>query len=450
MFENLTEKLDGIFKKLKSRGRLDEENIKDSMKEIRMALLEADVNFRVVKDFVEDVRAKAVGQEVLESLTPGQQVVKIVHDRLVELMGGAGSQWLKLSGRFPNPVMLVGLQGCGKTTTAAKLARLTMEQGRRTALVSLDVYRPAAIEQLRVLGESLGAGVLQAVDKKDPVEIALAAMADAESQGYDVLIMDTAGRLHIDASMMDELKRVKAATNPSEILFVADAMTGQDAVQVAQKFDETLSIDGVILTKMDGDARGGAALSLRAVTGKPIKFIGVGEKIEALEVFHPERMASRILGLGDILTLVEKAQAAVDLDDAQRMEEKMRKGQFSLEDFLEQLRQMKKLGPLESIVGLLPGGAEALKGQDLSKQEKEFRHMEAMVCGMTTQERRNPHILNARRRQRIAKGSGVTVTELNTMLNRFAQMQQMMKKMGKFQKMMARMGGGPAGLLGRR
>ena len=429
MFENLTEKLDGIFKKLKGRGRLDEENIKDSMKEIRMALLEADVNFRVVKDFVEDVRARAVGQDVFESLTPGQQVVKIVHDRLVELMGGTGSQWLKLASRFPNPVMLVGLQGCGKTTTAAKLARLMMDQGRRTALVSLDVYRPAAIEQLRVLGESLGAAVLQSADTKDPVEIALAAMAEAERLGYDVLIIDTAGRLHIDAGMMDELTRIKAATNPSEILFVADAMTGQDAVQVAQKFDETLVIDGVILTKMDGDARGGAALSLRAVTGKPIKFIGVGEKIDALEVFHPERMASRILGMGDILTLVEKAQATIDVKEAQELEKKIRKDAFTLEDFRDQLQKMRKMGSLKDMLGMIPGLSKLKALKDVDPNDKELVRTVAIIDSMTKKERMNYQMIDGSRRKRIARGSGTAVQDVNRLLKNYVEMRKMMKKM---------------------
>ena len=429
MFENLTDKLDGIFKKLKSRGRLDEENIKDSMKEIRMALLEADVNFRVVKDFVEDVRAKAVGHDVLESLTPGQQVVKIVHERLVELMGGAGSQWLKLSSRFPNPVMLVGLQGCGKTTTAAKLARLTMEQGRRTALVSTDVYRPAAIEQLRVLGEALGAGVLQPADTKDPVEIALAAMAEAERLGYDVLILDTAGRLHIDEAMMDELLRVKSATNPSEILLVADAMTGQDAVQVAQKFNEMLAIDGVILTKMDGDARGGAALSLRAVTGKPIKFIGVGEKIDALEVFHPERMASRILGMGDILTLVEKARASIDVKEAQELEKKIRKDAFTLEDFREQLQKMRKMGSLKDMLGMIPGLGKLKALKDVDPDDKEIVKTMAIIDSMTKKERANYLVIDGSRRKRIARGSGTSVQDVNRLIKNYVEMRKMMKKM---------------------
>ena len=429
MFENLTEKLDGIFKKLKSRGRLDEENIKDSLKEIRMALLEADVNFRVVKDFVEDVRAKAVGQEVLDSLTPGQQVVKIVHDRLVELMGGAGSPWLKLANRFPNPVMLVGLQGCGKTTSAAKLARLTMEQGRRTALVSTDVYRPAAIDQLRVLGESLGAGVLQPADTRDPVEIARRAMAEAESQGYDVLILDTAGRLHIDEGMMDELRRIKGEINPSEILLVADAMTGQDAVQVAQKFNEALAIDGVILTKMDGDARGGAALSLRAVTGRPIKFVGVGEKTDALEVFHPERMASRILGMGDILTLVEKAQAAIDVREAKELEKKIRKDAFTLEDFRDQLQKMRKMGSLKDMLGMIPGLGKLKALKDVDPDEKELVRTVAIIDSMTKRERANYQIIDGSRRKRIARGSGTSVQDVNRLLKNYVEMRKMMKRM---------------------
>jgi len=329
------------------------------------------------------------------------------------------------------------------------LGRLLHKQGRTPLLVAADVYRPAAIEQLETLGQQLQLPVFAHKGETDVLRIAREALAFARANNRNTLIFDTAGRLQIDEPLVLELVRLRDLVKPQETLLVLDSATGQEAVNVATHFDQALNISGCILTKLDGDARGGAALSMRAVTGKPIKFVGVGEKPEEFESFHPERMASRILGMGDVVSLVEKAAQAVDLDDAQRLEEKMRKGQFSLEDFLEQLRQMKKLGPLESIVGLLPGGAEALKGADLSRQEKEFRHMEAMICGMTPQERRNPHILNARRRQRIAKGSGVSVTELNTMLNRFAQMQQMMKKMGKFQKMMARMGGGAAGFLQR-
>ncbi|MCK9233130.1 MAG: signal recognition particle protein, partial [Syntrophales bacterium] len=332
MFESLSEKLDGIFKKLKGRGRLDEENIQSALKEIRMALLEADVNFKVVKDFTEEVRARAVGQEVVDSITPGQQVVKIVHDQLIELMGGGTSQ-LRFGNRIPAPIMLVGLQGCGKTTTAVKLARLLAAQGKRTYLVSADVYRPAAMEQLRVMGEKIGAGIFAAGEERDPVRICVQAVEEARRQGYEAVIVDTAGRLHIDAAMMDELKRIREIVTPSEILFVADAMTGQEAVNVAKTFDELLGIDGVIMTKMDGDARGGAALSLKAVIGKPIKFVGVGEKIDALEVFHPDRMASRILGMGDIVTLVEKAQATVDEKEARELERKIRKNEFTLEDF---------------------------------------------------------------------------------------------------------------------
>jgi signal recognition particle subunit SRP54 len=355
MFETLTEKLEDVFKKLKRRGRLDEENIASALKEIRMVLLEADVNFKVVKDFIEEIRVRAVGREVLESITPGQQVVKIVHDRLVDLLGGKSSQ-LKLANRFPSPVMLVGLQGCGKTTTAVKLAQILVNQGKRVYLVSSDVYRPAAIHQLRVLGEKIkGVGIYTSANVHDPVRMCVQGVDEARSNGYEVVIIDTAGRLHIDNEMMDELQRIKGAVNPSEILFVADAMTGQDAVNVAGKFNELLGIDGVIMTKMDGDARGGAALSLKAVIGKPIKFIGVGEKIDALEVCHPERLASRILGMGDILTFVEKAQATVDEKQARELEKKIRKNEFTLEDFRGQLKQIRSMGSIQDIVGMIPG-----------------------------------------------------------------------------------------------
>ncbi|HOC56130.1 MAG TPA: signal recognition particle protein [Verrucomicrobiota bacterium] len=445
MFDSLSSKLESAFRNLRGLGKISEANASDALREVRQALLEADVNFKVARDFIERVKAKSLGQEVIQSIQPGQQVIKIIHDELVELLG-ATNAGLQLSGN-PSCVLMVGLHGSGKTTSSGKLGRLLHKQGRTPLLVAADVYRPAAMEQLETVGKQLDLPVYAHKGATDVLQIAREALDFARANNRNTLIFDTAGRLQIDEPLVQELVRLRDLVKPQETLLVLDAATGQEAVNVATHFDQALNITGSILTKLDGDARGGAALSLRAVTGKPIKFAGMGEKLDEFEPFHPERMASRILGMGDVVSLVEKAAEAVDLEDAQRMEEKMRKGQFTLEDFLEQLRQMKKLGPLESIVGLLPGGAEALKGQDLSKQEKEFRHMEAMICGMTPQERRNPHILNARRRQRIAKGSGVTVTELNTMLNKFAGMQQMMKKMGKFQKMLARMGGSPAGLL---
>src|SRR5215471_16152579 len=440
MFDSLSGKLQNAFRNLRGLGRISEANISDSLREVRLTLLEADVNFMVARDFIERVKAKSLGQEVIQSIQPGQQIIKIIHDELVDLLGSENAS-LQLSGN-PSCVLLVGLHGSGKTTSSAKLGKLLLKQGRTPLLVAADVYRPAAMDQLEKLGQQAGLPVYLHRGATDVLKIAREAFDFAKTNNRNTLIFDTAGRLQIDEPLVQELVRLRDLVKPQEILLVLDPATGQEAVNVATHFDQALNITGSILTKLDGDARGGAALSLKAVTGKPIKFAGIGEKLEDFEPFHPERMATRILGMGDVVSLVEKAAEAVDLDEAKRLEEKMRKGQFSLEDFLEQLRQMKKLGPLESIIGMLPGGAEAIKGQDLTKQEKEFLHMEAMICGMTPQERRNPHILNARRRQRIAKGSGVTVTELNTMLNKFAQMQQMMKKMGKFQKMMARMGWG--------
>jgi signal recognition particle subunit SRP54 len=429
MFENLTERLDGIFKKLRGRGRLDAENIAAALKEVRMALLEADVNFRVVKDFIEEVRVRAIGEEVLGSITPGQQVVKIVHDRLVDLMGGTSSH-MRLSGRFPAPVMLVGLQGCGKTTTAVKLARYLMGQKRRVSLVSADVYRPAAMEQLRVLAERLdGAGMYVSCDVSDPVKICVQAAEEARRGGYEVMIIDTAGRLHIDAEMMDELKRIKDVIEPTEILFVADAMTGQDAVNVAAKFDELLGIDGVILTKMDGDARGGAALSLKAVIGKPIKFIGIGEKIDAFELCHPERMASRILGMGDILTLVEKAQAAVDEKAARELEKKIRKNEFTLEDFRDQIKQIRSMGSIQDILKMIPGLGKMKALKDVTPDETELVKTMAIIDSMTKKERLNYHIIDGQRRKRIARGSGTTVQDINRLLKSYGEMRKMMKKM---------------------
>jgi signal recognition particle subunit SRP54 len=448
MFDSLSGKLQNAFRNLRGLGKISEANVSDSLREVRMALLEADVNFKVARDFIERVKTKAIGAEVVQSIQPGQQIVKIIHDELVDLLGSTNAA-LKLDGN-PSSILMVGLHGSGKTTSSGKLARLLQKQGRQPLLVAADVYRPAAMDQLETLGKQIEIPVFLKRGETDVLKIARESLDFARANSRNVLIFDTAGRLQIDAPLVQELVRLRDLVKPQEILLVLDAATGQEAVNVTTHFDQALQITGSILTKLDGDARGGAALSMKAVTGKPIKFAGTGEKLDEFEPFHPERMASRILGMGDVVSLVEKAAEAVDLEDAKRLEEKMRKGQFTLEDFLEQLRAMKKLGSLESIVGMLPGGAEMLKQQgDLSKQEKEFKRMEAMICGMTPQERKSPQILNAKRRIRIAKGSGVSVTELNTMLNKFGQMQQMMKKMGKFSKMMGKMGGGLPGMLRR-
>ncbi len=429
MFENLTEKLNSVFKKLRGHGRLDEGNIGEALKEIRMALLEADVNFKVVRDFIEEVKKEALGREVLESLTPGQQVVKIVHNRLVALMGGAGAQ-LNIAGRFAAPIMLVGLQGSGKTTTAVKLAVFLANQKKRVFLVPADVYRPAAMEQLKILAENAGVPCYDAGSQRDPLKICTSAIGEASRQGCEAVIIDTAGRLHIDGEMMDELKRIKAAVNPAEILFVADAMTGQEAVNIAGKFDEMLAIDGIVMTKMDGDARGGAALSLKAVMGKPIKFIGVGEKTSALEVFYPERMASRILDMGDILTLVEKAQAVVDQKSAQELEKKIRKNEFTLDDFREQLLQIRKMGSLQDIMGMIPGlgKLKAMKSGAPEVDERELVKVMAIIDSMTREERRNYLIIDGQRRKRIARGSGTEVQDINRLLKNYAQIRKMMKK----------------------
>jgi signal recognition particle subunit SRP54 len=447
MFDSLSGKLQNAFKNLRGLGKISEANVGDSLREVRQALLEADVNFKVARDFIDRVKTKSIGQEVTQSVQPGQQIIKIIHDELVDLLGSANAG-LQLSGN-PSCVLMVGLHGSGKTTSSGKLARLLHKQGRTPLLVAADVYRPAAMDQLATLGRQLDIPVHVQRGETDVLKIARGALEAARAANRNTLIFDTAGRLQIDEPLVQELVRLRDLVKPQETLLVLDSATGQEAVNVATHFDKALNITGSILTKLDGDARGGAALSLKSVTGKPIKFVGVGEKLEDFEAFHPERMASRILGMGDVVSLVEKAAEAVDADEAMRLEEKMRKGEFTLEDFQDQLRQMKKLGSLESIVSMLPGGSEMLKNSNLTKQEKEFRHMEGLINAMTRQERRNPHILNAKRRQRIAKGSGVNVSELNTMLNKFAQMQQMMKKMGKFQKMMSRMGGGAAGMLGR-
>ena len=447
MFDSLSGKLQNAFKNLRGLGKISEANIGDALREVRMALLDADVNFKVARDFIERVKTKSLGAEVISTVQPGQQIIKIIHDELVGLLGSENAG-LNFS-RSPGCVMMVGLHGSGKTTSSGKLARLLQKQGRTPLLVAADVYRPAAMDQLATLGEKLGVPVLVKRGETDVLKIAREALEFAAANKCDTLIFDTAGRLQIDEPLVQELVRLRELVQPDEILLVLDAATGQEAVNVATHFDQALKITGSILTKLDGDARGGAALSLKTVTQKPIKFMGVGEKLEDFEPFHPERMASRILGMGDVVSLVERAAEAVDEEDARKMEEKLRRGEFTLEDFLDQLRAMKKLGSLESIVGMLPGGSEMLKQTDMNKQEKEFKRMEGMICGMTLEERRKPTILNASRRKRIAKGSGVSVTELNTLLNKFTQMQQMMRKMGKFQKMMAKMGGAGAGMMRR-
>ncbi|MBC8001760.1 MAG: signal recognition particle protein [Opitutaceae bacterium] len=433
MFDTLSQKLQNTFRNLRGLGKISESNVSDSLRDVRMALLEADVNFKVARDFIEKVKAKSIGQEVIQSVHPGQQIVKILYDELVELLGSTNSG-LDLDGK-PVSIMMVGLHGAGKTTSSGKLARLLQKQGRHPLLVAADVYRPAAMDQLETLGKQLDVPVFLEKGQTDVLKIARDAIEFAKANGRDTLIFDTAGRLQIDEVLVQELVQLRDLIKPTEILLVLDAATGQEAVNVASHFDQSLNITGSILTKLDGDARGGAALSLKSVTGKPIKFSGVGEKLDDFQPFHPERMASRILGMGDVVSLVEKAAETVDMEDAKRIEEKMRRGEFTLEDFLDQLRQMKKMGSLESIVSMLPGGSDMIKGADMTKQEKEFRRMEGMICGMTLKERRNPNILNAKRRQRIAKGSGVTVAELNTLLNRFGQMQQMMRKFGKMKKL---------------
>ncbi|MGV3757095.1 MAG: signal recognition particle protein [Verrucomicrobiota bacterium] len=439
MFDSLTGKLQNVFRNLRGLGKISESNISDSLREVRMALLDADVNFKVARDFIENVKQKALGQEVIQTVHPGQQVIKLIHDEMVTLLGSTNAG-LNISGN-PACIMMVGLHGSGKTTSSGKLAKLLVKQARLPLLVACDVYRPAAMDQLETLGKQLDIPVFLMRGETDVEKIAKGALEFAKANGRNTLILDTAGRLQIDEPLVQELVRLRDLMKPQEILLVLDAATGQEAVNVATHFDQALNITGAILTKLDGDARGGAALSLKTVTGKPIKFAGIGEKLDDFEPFHPERMASRILGMGDVVSLVEKAAEAIDEADAKKLEEKMRKGEFTLEDFLDQLRQMKKMGSLESLVGLLPGGSEMIKGADLSKSEKEFRRMEGMICGMTLKERRNPQILNAKRRQRIAKGSGVSVAEVNSMLQRFNQMQTMLKKMGKFQKMIGKMGG---------
>jgi len=428
MFENLTDRLDSVFKKLRGHGTLTEENIAEALREVRTALLEADVNFQVVKDFIASVTEKAVGQEVLTSLAPGQQVVKVVHDELVALLG-TQAEPLRLDGQQPVTIMMAGLQGSGKTTTSAKLARQLKEKGRKPFLVPADVYRPAAIEQLHVLGEQIGVPVFDSNTSQSPVDIARLAVAEAELKSYDTVLIDTAGRLHVDEELMGELKEIAKAVSLSEVLFVADAMTGQDAVTVADKFNTDLEITGVVLTKMEGDARGGAALSVKKITGKPIKFVGVGEALDALEVFHPDRTASRILGMGDVLSLIEKAEKVVDEKKAKKLARKIQKNAFTLEDFLEQIQQIKKMGNLEQLMGMVPGINKLKQLKDAPKpDEKELFKTEAIIRSMTKKERANHKIINASRRQRIAKGSGTSVQEVNRVLKSYTMMLKMMKK----------------------
>ncbi|MCK5739194.1 signal recognition particle protein [bacterium] len=428
MFQDLTEKLDGVFKKLRGHGKLSEKNIETSLREVRRVLLEADVNYRVVKGFVSRVKEQALGNKVLRSITPGQQIVKIIHDELIDVLGTADAP-VKFSHMPPTVFMLVGLQGSGKTTLAGKLAKMLKNQGHNPLLVAADVYRPAAIEQLKIVGDTVEVPVYSE-DSGKPVRICRNAVDMARKQGHDLVIFDTAGRLHVDEELMQELVDIKESTKPQEILFVADGMTGQDAVNTAKSFLSYVDFSGVVLTKMDGDSRGGAAISVRAVTGKPIKFISAGEKFDALEKFYPDRMASRILGMGDVVTLVEKAQANIEQKDAQRLETKLRRQEFTLEDFSDQLQQLKKMGPLDQLLGMLPGaGGKALKG--LQVDDGSFVKIEAMISSMTPEERRRPNIINGSRRKRISRGSGTTIQDLNRLLKQFQMMQKMMKSFGK-------------------
>ncbi len=423
MFDNISEKLESIFKKLKGRGLINEEDIDAALKEVRLALLEADVNFKVVKDFVRNVKEKALGKEVLESLTPGQQVVKIVHDELCNLLGSANVK-IMLSPNPPTIIMMVGLQGSGKTTSAAKLAKHFKKEGRRPLLAACDLQRPAAIDQLLALGAQIGVPVFASRDTKDPVAVSLEALKKARTEAYDILIIDTAGRLHVDESLMTELKNVKSSLEPREILFVADAMTGQDAVNIAKQFNDQIGIDGIVLTKMDGDARGGAALSMREITQKPIKFIGVGEKIDMLEPFHPDRIASRILGMGDVLSLIENAQRSFDQKEAETLQKRILEDSFTFDDLREQLKKIRSMGPLESILGMIPG---MNKIKNMQVDEREFVKIEAIIGSMAKKERSNHNILNGSRRKRIAMGSGTTVADVNRVVKQYVELKKMLK-----------------------
>ena len=440
-FESLGDKLQGVFKKLRGKGKLTEKDIKDAMREIKLALLEADVNFRVVKDFINVVSEKALGQEIMESLTPAQHLVKIVNEELTQMIGGEVSR-LEFSNKPPSVFMMCGLQGAGKTTATGKLALELRKQGRRPLMVACDIYRPAAVKQLQVLGSQIQIPVFEMGTDTNPVRIAKEAVEHAIKHGNDPVILDTAGRLHIDEELMDELSNIKSEVSPSEILLVVDAMTGQDAVNVAKSFNEQLDITGVVLSKLDGDTRGGAALSVKQVTGKPIKFASVGEKLSDLEPFHPDRMASRILGMGDVLTLIDKAQEAIDEKSAAELEAKIRKQQFDLDDFLEQFKQIKKLGSFSQILGMLPGvDKKMLEQVDTEENEKRMKHIEAIIQSMTMEERRNPKVIGASRKVRIAQGSGTRVQDVNQLLKQFADMQKMMKQFsgGKQAKMLKRL-----------
>jgi signal recognition particle subunit SRP54 len=428
-FEGLADRLQNTLQKIRGKGKVNEADVKEMMREVRLALLEADVNFKVVKEFVKKVSERAVGQEVLKSLTPGQQVVKVVNDELTALMGGEQSK-IAVANRPPTVIMMVGLQGAGKTTTTGKLANhLRKKQNRKPLLAAADIYRPAAIKQLETIGKQLDFPVFQMGDQVSPVKIAESAIAKAKEEHHDYVLIDTAGRLHIDETLMDELKQVKETAKPDEIFLVVDAMTGQDAVNVAESFNEALGITGVVLTKLDGDTRGGAALSIKAVTGLPIKFVGLGEKMDALEPFHPDRMASRILGMGDMLTLIEKAQSSVDEEKARDLQKKMRDMSFTFDDFLDQMGQVRNLGPLDEVLGMLPG-ANKMKGlKNVQIDEKQIGHVEAIIRSMTLNEREQPEIINASRKRRIAKGSGRSVQEVNRLIKQFEDMKKMMKQM---------------------
>lgn len=436
IFESLSDRLQATFKKLRGHGKLTEDDVNEAMREVRMALLEADVNFKVVKQFIKTVKERAIGQDILETLTPAQVVIKIVDEELTKLMGGTQSR-INMSPKPPTIIMMVGLQGAGKTTSAGKLGLALKKQGKRPLLVAADIYRPAAITQLQVLGKQLDIPVFSMEQGTDAVTIAKNSIGYSQSHACDVVIIDTAGRLQIDEKLMQELRDIKSEVHPHEILLVVDAMTGQESVNVAQAFNDALGLDGVVMTKLDGDARGGAALSVKAVTGVPIKFIGLGEKLEPLEPFHPDRMASRILGMGDVLSLVEKAQATFDMEEAKKMEKKLRKDEFTLDDFLAQMQQVKKLGSLDNILGLIPGMGglkKQLAGQDIDLDGKEMRQIEAIIKSMTPKERANITIINGSRRKRIAMGSGTRVQDVNKLLKQFGEMKKMMKKMKKMQK----------------